>query len=243
MTETRFPDFPKLECPYIRKNFTVDSEYFKMYGSKYNMRSPQVYLCVDEVNPGYEWVFEDEDTIAIEKLNGTNIGIEMQNKRLISVQNRQNVVDINQIVGGRWEYMSGIFMAAEKGYIKPEGVQYGELIGPKLQGNPYGLDRHLWYPFDQSLISLKYNSWGKYPKTFQVIQDWFQYKLLSIFYQKWNKIHLFSKNEEGSTMMILNIPLAEGVVFYNLRRREQGKEWRAKLRRDMFPFFYEGIKF
>ena len=32
---------------------------------------------------------------------------------------------------------------------------------------------------------------------------------------------------------------AEGVIFYNLKRKEEGKAYMAKLRRDMFSFFYE----
>jgi hypothetical protein len=34
---------------------------------------------------------------------------------------------------------------------------------------------------------------------------------------------------------------AEGIILYNLRRKQEGKIWMAKLRRDMFPWFYEGI--
>ena len=32
--------------------------------------------------------------------------------------------------------------------------------------------------------------------------------------------------------------MAEGVVFYNLKRRQEGQPWMAKLRRDMFPWYY-----
>ena len=37
---------------------------------------------------------------------------------------------------------------------------------------------------------------------------------------------------------------AEGVIFYNLKRQERGEVYMAKLRREMFPWFYEegGIK-
>ena len=31
--------------------------------------------------------------------------------------------------------------------------------------------------------------------------------------------------------------MAEGVVFYNLKRKAEGKTWRAKLRRDMFDWY------
>ena len=32
--------------------------------------------------------------------------------------------------------------------------------------------------------------------------------------------------------------MAEGVVFYNLKRKAAGCSWMAKLRRDMFPWYY-----
>ncbi len=31
--------------------------------------------------------------------------------------------------------------------------------------------------------------------------------------------------------------MAEGVVFYNLKRKAEGKIWQAKLRRDMFEWY------
>ncbi len=31
--------------------------------------------------------------------------------------------------------------------------------------------------------------------------------------------------------------MAEGAVFYNLKRKEEGKIWRAKLRRDVFDWY------
>ncbi|MFH1356831.1 MAG: hypothetical protein ABII18_06840 [bacterium] len=33
--------------------------------------------------------------------------------------------------------------------------------------------------------------------------------------------------------------MAEGVVFYNLKRKAENKTWRAKLRRDMFGWYYQ----
>jgi len=32
--------------------------------------------------------------------------------------------------------------------------------------------------------------------------------------------------------------MAEGIVFYSLKRKEEGKVYRAKLRRNMFEWFY-----
>jgi hypothetical protein len=46
---------PKIESPFIRKEI--------------NNR----YILTQDISPGYEWVFEDKDVMAIEKLHGTNV--------------------------------------------------------------------------------------------------------------------------------------------------------------------------
>ena len=78
-------DFPKLHCPFIRQTFRVDKEGWKKKGRGLNLRVPEVYLVVDQVTPEYEWVFEDEDTFAVEKLNGTNVKILTEKGRLVAV--------------------------------------------------------------------------------------------------------------------------------------------------------------
>jgi hypothetical protein len=94
-------DFPKIHCPFIRQTFDVNKEQWKEHGSGLNLRKPEVYLVVDRVNPGYEWVFEDPDTIAVEKLNGTNVKILTRGGRLLAVQNRKNVIDPLQVIKGK----------------------------------------------------------------------------------------------------------------------------------------------
>ena len=54
-------DFSKLYCPFIRQTFKTNKEHHKKFGAKYQLRNPEVYLVVDKVNPGYEWVFEDKE--------------------------------------------------------------------------------------------------------------------------------------------------------------------------------------
>jgi len=46
-------NMPKIECPFVRKEINGK------------------YLVINEINPGYEWVFEDDSVMAIEKLHGT----------------------------------------------------------------------------------------------------------------------------------------------------------------------------
>ncbi|MCP4674639.1 MAG: hypothetical protein GY854_03825 [Deltaproteobacteria bacterium] len=67
--------FPKLHCPFIRQTFQVNKKHWKEHGAKLKLRKAEVYLVVDRINPGYEWVFDDPDTIAVEKLDGTNVKI------------------------------------------------------------------------------------------------------------------------------------------------------------------------
>lgn len=215
-------DFPKLHCPFIRKIFDVNKDDWKKHGRKLQLRSSKVYLVVDEVNPGYEWVFEDEDTFAVEKLNGSNCKVLTEKGRLVAIQNRKNVIDPLQVVKGQVHYLEGIFQAIGKGYVTPDGEQTGELIGPKLQGNPYELVTHLWYPFEKAIKHLRYNSFDEHDRTFENWSGWFEKYLFSRFATK-----------RGNKAI-----MAEGVVFYNLKRKKEGKIWRAKLRRDMFHWYY-----
>ncbi|MFC1585737.1 hypothetical protein ACFL5V_09340 [Fibrobacterota bacterium] len=216
-------DFPKIECPFIRKVFKVNKQQWQKYGRALQLREPEVYLAVDEVNPGFEWVFEDEDTFCTEKLNGSNCKLATENGRLTAFQNRKNVIDPLQIIKGKSFLIEGVFQAVGKGYVAMDGEQAGEVIGPKLQGNPYKLDNHLWYPFTKAVDHLRYKSFHDHERNFDNWSSWFKDYLFSLFY---SKVH---KGEKA---------MAEGVVFYNLKRRAEGKKYMAKLRRDMFAWYY-----
>ncbi len=224
-------DFPKITCPFIRQTYKVNREQFKQHGRKYGLRKPEVYLVVDRVNPGYEWVFEDPDTFAVEKLNGTNIKLKTEKGRLIALQNRKNVLDPLQIIGGKNFIIEGIFRSIGKGYVKADGEQTGECIGPKLQGNPYKLDIHEWYPFEKAISDLRYRSFHEHERTFDNWSSWFKDWLHSRYYQK-----IASKKGIDDKVF------AEGIVIYNLKRKEEKQTWMAKLRRDMFDWFYTDIE-
>ncbi|MCH8218806.1 MAG: hypothetical protein IH892_18770 [Planctomycetes bacterium] len=227
MEQTPLSDFPKIQCPFIRQTFKIDRSQWKRHRSRLQLREPEVYLAVDRVNPGYEWVFDDPDTIAVEKLDGTNVKILTEKGRLVAVQNRLNVIDPLQVMKGKTFIIEGIFQAIGKGYVHEEGEQAGEVIGPKLQGNPYQLAVHEWYPFERSLTGLSYRSFHEHERTFDNWSAWFKDYLISRYYTK-----RFKKSQAKETVM------AEGVVFYNMKRKEQKKRWMAKLRRDMFDWFY-----
>lgn len=114
---TPLSDFPKMHCPFIRQTFKVDKDNFKQHGAKLQLRTPEVYLVVNRVNPGFEWVFEDPETIAVEKLDGTNVKILVQDGRLVAVQNRLNIIDPLQILHGKTFLMEGIYAAIDKGFL------------------------------------------------------------------------------------------------------------------------------
>lgn len=219
----KLPNFPKLHCPFVRKSFNVNVEDWEKHGRSLQLRSPEAYLVINEINPGYEWVFDDPDTFAVEKLDGTNLAILTEKGRLLAVQNRKNVIDILQVIKGQSHLLEGVFQSIGKGHVEKDGEQYGELIGPKLQGNPYNLIAHLWYPFEKAIKHLRYNSFDEHERSFENWSSWFKDYLYSRFTTK-----------RGD-----NTTFAEGIVLYNLKRRDEGKIWRAKLRRDMFFFYFE----
>lgn len=193
------PDMPKLECPFVRKLVKFDE-----------------YLVTPEINPWYEWVFEDENVKCVEKMDGTNISIKIQDKKVIAIQNRLNIID-------PWDkstahIMEWLYESLKKGYLDlPDGVYFGELIGPKLQWNPYKLERHVWIPFlSYAQESLAYKSWEKQEKTFENISIWFRDHIFSLYHRK---IH------DGE------ITKPEWVIFIHPDGRM------AKLRLDMFDWW------
>jgi len=217
-------DFPKVECPFIRKTFNINKDDFKQHGRQLQLRTPEVYLVTDEINPGFEWVFDDPDTIAVEKLDGTNVKLKTEDGRLTALQNRMNVIDPLQIIKGKSFIIEGIFMAIQKGYVESDEVQAGEVIGPKLQANPYQLDGHIWYPFEKAIKHLKYKSFHEHERNLTNFSAWFKDHLKSRFHVK----------RVGYEEAIF----AEGVIFYNLKRKAENKSYMAKLRRNMFDWYY-----
>lgn len=201
---------PKLECPFERMLFDSGD-----------------YLVIDKIKEGYEWVFTDESVMAIEKLHGTNVSIVIQDGIVIAVFNRtERIPFFNK--GKKW-LIEGILNSYERGYMEflLDGQHFGELIGPKVNGNPYKLDEHLWIPFETFCQKhLKYKSWGKYPKDFQTISNWFENDLLPLY---WLMKH--GKDEFKGTILEGEKGFVEGIVFTHPDGRM------AKLRRDMYSWY------
>ena len=189
-------DFPKIECPFIRKEINGK------------------YVVTPEIAEGMEWVFEDESVQAIEKLDGTNVSIIIVEGTVTAVFNRTERIPF--ITKGKKWIIEGLLNSKERGYLEllGDGQHFGELIGEKVNGNPYEIEEHLWIPFSTFCQKhLRYKSWGRYPKDFKTISEWFK-ELLPLY-------SLMKGNKEG---------FVEGIVFTH----PDGKM--AKLRVDMFSW-------
>lgn len=189
-------DMDKLDSPFVRK--MVDGKF----------------VVTDEIDPEYKWVFEDDTVKAIEKLHGTNVSIIIMNGKITRIFNRTGEVPF--FGRSKRHIVEGIMNSFERGYCNfTDGQYFGELIGPKLHSNPYKLEQHLWIPFSTyAADKLYYKSWGKYPKTFEAMSEWFK-DLMPLF--------SLSKGIKGG--------FVEGIVFTHHDGRM------SKLRRDMFDWY------
>lgn len=190
----------KIECPFIRK-----------------LNEKGEYLVTPEITPGYSWVFDDPEVICVEKLHGTNVSILIVDGVITGVWNRtERIPFFNK--GKKW-LIEGVLNSFERGYMEflPDGQHFGELIGPKVNGNPYKLTEHLWIPFKTFCQKhLRYKSWGKYPKDFNTISNWFEKDLIPLY------ASMQGNRADG---------FIEGVVFTHPDGRY------AKLRKDMYGWF------
>lgn len=196
---------PKLESPFVRQ-----------------LNEKGEYLLTPQITPGYEWVFEDDKVMAIEKLDGTNVSIVIEGGVVTSVWNRtERIPFINK---PKKHIIEAVLNSWERGYcdLLQDGQHFGEVIGPKVNGNPYKLDVHLWIPFSTfSQNHLRYKSWGKYPKDFATISEWFQ-NLMPLYWIMKHGMKLENEKYVG---------FVEGIVFTHPDGRM------AKLRKDMFDWF------
>lgn len=190
-------DMPKISSPFVRE--IINGQY----------------VVTPQITPGYEWVFEDPGVMAVEKLDGTNVSIHMDQGVLVGLRNRTNVIEHGTLSNNR--FIKGVRFAYERGYVPCQtGQHFGELMGPKIQGNFLKLEAHLWLPFSHLQKVATYRSFHNYPKTFENISNWFKNNLFSLMYAR---LHNGEKVKP------------EGIVFTHPDGRM------AKLRRDMFDWF------
>lgn len=190
-------DMPKVQSPFVRE--TINGEY----------------VVTPQIAEGFEWVFEDPQVMAVEKLDGTNVSVYMDQGLLVGVRNRTQVIEHHTLANNK--FLQGIRAAYEKGRLPlRSGQHFGELMGPKIQGNFLKLEEPLWYPFEFLKKNFSYKSFHNYPKTFENISNWFKNDLFSLVH-----CHLHS----GAKVK------PEGIVFHHPDGRM------AKLRVDMFDWY------
>lgn len=237
--------FPKVHSPFKREENEDDE-----------------YVVYDEVNDGYDWVFENDDVVAVEKLDGTNCAVR--------IEHTETGLDIEPFTRHGYEpfqkadpyggyshrrIVRGVQNSLRRGYLDDldSGVHYGESVGPDFQSNPHELDENLFIPYKWLYDKCSYNSWGKHPKTFDSINDWFKDNLFSLFYSRMHGVDL-------ETASVSNGTFCEGIIFVHpdvgsRGYREDGiipdeeklssgmhrkvHPHLAKLRRNMFDW-YEG---
>jgi len=232
--------FPKVHSPFEREE-NEDGEY----------------VVYDEVNDGYDWVFNNDDVVAVEKLDGTNCAIRVENTeqgKEIQAFTRHGYEPFQEADPyGSYPHRRitrAVQNSLRRSYLSQldDGVHYGEAVGPDFQGNPHELDENLFIPFSWLADKCSYNSWGKYPKDFDTISGWFEEDLFSLFYSRMHGVDL-------ETASVSNDTFCEGIIFIHpdgayteehLTTEEEqlsGGTYRkyaprmAKLRRDMYDWF------
>ncbi len=199
-------NFPKLESPFIRKDINGQ------------------YICTPEINEDYKWIFQPGEVTAVEKLDGTNTSIIIENNKVVSIYNRLNHIPFFKKGFGR--FYEGIQNAIDKEYIKIEkledGQYFGELCGPMINGNPLKLTNHLWFPFNFLKERDKFKFWDGYIET---LKDKEENEIFNSVKETFKGLWSLERRRKG-----VKEP-AEGIVFYN---KTGGM---CKLRRDMFDGF------
>ena len=218
--------FPKVHSPFERHENDNDE-----------------YVVYNERN---EDLLQFTDWVAVEKLDGTNCAIYVdENEGVVDAFTRMGQDPMQRIDPygntNHHRLLDAVQNSIQRGYTSGlnSGVHYGEVVGPKIQGNPHELDERLFIPFDWARENLVYESWGDYPQTFDAVSEWFEDNLFSLFY---SRMHGTTFDEAS----VANGTFVEGIMFthpnvaggYELNETPNADNF-AKLRRDMFEW-YEG---
>jgi hypothetical protein len=173
------------------------------------------FKVIDKIHEGCDWVIRGEGQ-ATEKLDGMNMRLTVQGGMVVKVEKRRNPTRDQKkagIVDG-W-YVDAkeadnndkwLFDAVRNTDVSswPDGEHSVEALGPSIQGNPLGLDRHVCVPFN-----LKIPVYENVPRTFDGLKMFIATEALKSIY-----------SPHGN--------LAEGIVFHHPDGR------RAKIKRKDF---------
>ena len=135
------------------------------------------FKVIDKIHAGCEWVFIGAG-LATEKVDGTNVRLTIRAGGCVRVEKRRNptrvqkkqgiidgwYVDADECdPGDKW-----IFEAVKSTDVEnwPDGEHSCEAMGPKIQGNPLGLENHICVPFNLEIptydeIPRSYNELAK----------------------------------------------------------------------------------
>ncbi|MBD3280579.1 hypothetical protein GF389_03585 [Candidatus Dojkabacteria bacterium] len=212
-------NMPKLHSPFKRSNI----------GGR--------YVCIPEIEEDYRWVFED--SIAVEKLDGTNVSVWIQDNQIKGIKNRENIIDIWSKGGDR--FYNGVSTALQRGYFNPldmkDGGHYGELIGSSIRANPYRLDGQVWVPFNHLLKKSEYRFWQDMLQNLKGRSDDVIYSEMSnLFKGLWSLYKRQRGFKDKPEVVTDNTGFeglaSEGIIFYSRDLKRM-----AKLRRDMFDWY------
>lgn len=133
-------------------------------------------LVRDEVVPGAEWVLAGEG-IATEKIDGTSCLVRAGKlyKRYDAKNGKKPPANFEPAqdpdpITGHWPGWVPVGDGPEDRWhreaFNPDMVDGTyELVGPKVQGNPYGLDKHSLYRHGETVIET--------PRTYGELKTWF----------------------------------------------------------------------
>ena len=206
---------PKLQSPFIRERINGK------------------YVVTPKIDSEYKWVFED--SIAVDKLDGSNVSVVIENGHITRVFNRKNYVDFFK---GDKKIIDAIRESVQRKYIKPEmlsdGQYFGECIGQKIQSNPYQLENNLWIPFSKLKKEYNIRYWSVMLEDFKNKSEDYIFNSVSEFFKGLYSVYASHLGIKGDVNEFTSFGVngaAEGLVFYS----KSGKM--AKLRRDMFDWY------
>jgi hypothetical protein len=149
-------------------------EFEKMFPPFY--RDLETDLCLPEVAEDWKWCFDPTQCYVLEKLNGTNVKLEVDGDKLTILarnQKHKGYIEVNLNNPEHKYILQGVANAIASRKKRFESkVYYGEVIGVKYQGNPYRMDTHLWVNFEPFRGGVEV--YKDYPKTsdFEAWKEW-----------------------------------------------------------------------
>ncbi len=210
------------------------------------------FVCIPKIREEFRWVFTEE-SIAVDKLDGTNVSVVVIDGEIVKIYNRLN--EINMWRKGNKRFIEGILEAIERGYFDPakveDGQYFGELIGPSVNGNPYKLEKHLWLPFDFVKERYRFKFWDNFVEELKGLSNEEIFSKVSELFKGLWSIYKRQRGIKGEVNENVGFEgmAAEGIVFY--RKGHEIKFVKhpdapggklttlemCKLRRDMFEWF------